>query len=86
MGYFIFLDSSPCLTPALWLSSCRLKLVPRVVNVEEWVVRGPLSMSEAKLLNSYNEKPILTRPQVGCPAGPCKCAYRLLQGGWVVVA
>ncbi|KAF5835181.1 hypothetical protein DUNSADRAFT_7770 [Dunaliella salina] len=45
------------------LTRDRLKLVPRVVNVEEWVQKGPLSMSEHTLLAKYNDKPILTRPQ-----------------------
>lgn len=43
---------------------CRLKLVPRVINIDEWVQKGPLSQAEHRLLTSYNEKPILTRPQV----------------------
>ena len=41
----------------------RLKLLPRVVNVEEWGVKGPLSGAELRLLRNYNGKPILTRPQ-----------------------
>ncbi|KAL6757332.1 hypothetical protein V8C86DRAFT_2626768 [Haematococcus lacustris] len=41
----------------------RLKLIPRVVNIEEWVRKGPLSPPEHKLLVTYNEKPILSRPQ-----------------------
>jgi len=45
------------------LTRDRLKLVPRVVNVEEWVQKGPLSQAEHKLLATYNDKPILTRPQ-----------------------
>jgi hypothetical protein len=43
----------------------RLKLIARVANVEEWAARAPLSATEEKLLSSYNEKPLLTRPQVG---------------------
>ncbi|KXZ49242.1 hypothetical protein GPECTOR_22g834 [Gonium pectorale] len=41
----------------------RFKLIPRVVNVEEWAQKGPLSPAEHKLLSTYNEKPVLTRPQ-----------------------
>jgi hypothetical protein len=41
----------------------RLKLLGRVVNVEEWVAAGPLSGAEARLLRNYNGKPLLTRPQ-----------------------
>ena len=41
----------------------RFKIMPRVVNVEEWAVKAPLSMSEHKLLVNYNGKPIMTRPQ-----------------------
>lgn len=41
----------------------RLKLIPRVTNVEELAVKGPLTGAEHKLLFNYNEKPILTRPQ-----------------------
>lgn len=48
---------------------CRLKLIPRIVNVDEWVAKGPLSHGEHKLLVTYNDKPILTRPQVCWKAG-----------------
>jgi len=41
----------------------RLKIIPRIVNVEEWVEKGPLSSAEHKLLTAYNDKPILARPQ-----------------------
>ncbi|GIM03136.1 hypothetical protein Vretimale_7924 [Volvox reticuliferus] len=41
----------------------RFKLIPRVVNVDEWALKGPLSPAEHKLLATYNDKPILTRPQ-----------------------
>lgn len=41
----------------------RLKLMPRVVNVEEWAVSAPLSGTEQALLRRYNDKPLLTRPQ-----------------------
>jgi len=49
----------------------RLKLVPRVANIEEWVEKGPLSQAEHKLLATYNEKPILTRPQVRARMRAC---------------
>jgi hypothetical protein len=42
----------------------RLKLIARVANVEEWASKAPLSTPEYRLLVSYNEKPLLTRPQV----------------------
>ncbi|KAI8464727.1 MAG: hypothetical protein J3K34DRAFT_104695 [Monoraphidium minutum] len=42
----------------------RLKLIARVSNPEEWAARAPLSGAELKLLTTYNEKPLLTRPQV----------------------
>lgn len=41
----------------------RFKLLPRIVNPEEWAKEGPLSGPEVRLLNSYNGKPLLTRPQ-----------------------
>eukprot|EP00798_Chlamydomonas_sp_ICE-L_P006423 gene6423-3049_t len=41
----------------------RLKILPRVVNVEEWKTKAPLTSSEYRLLTNYNEKPLLTRPQ-----------------------
>ena len=41
----------------------RLKLIPRVVNVEQWAVDAPLSAAEYRLTRSYNDKPLLTRPQ-----------------------
>lgn len=62
----------------IWLHSvalhlmCRLKLIPRVVNVEEWVRSAPLASVEHKALTTYNDKPVLTRPQV-CVFGSCKC-------------
>lgn len=48
----------------------RLKLIARIVNVDEWRVKGPLSLSEFKLLQSYNEKPVLARPQQTYYEGP----------------
>lgn len=41
----------------------RLKLIPRIVNVEEWASVSRLSGTEVRLLKNYNGKPILTRPQ-----------------------
>ena len=41
----------------------RLKLLPRIVNVDEWALKGPLSGAETRLLRNYNGKPLLTRPQ-----------------------
>ncbi len=41
----------------------RFKLLPRIVNVDEWAEKGPLSGAEVRLLRSYNGKPLLTRPQ-----------------------
>jgi hypothetical protein len=48
----------------------RLKLIPRIVNVDEWVEKGPLSSTEGRLLRNYNEKPLLTRPQHRFFPGP----------------
>lgn len=48
----------------------RLKIIPRVVNVDEFAEKGPLSKAEKKLLTTYNEKPILTRPQHKFYSGP----------------
>lgn len=41
----------------------RLKLMPRIANVDEWAVTGPLSSTEQALLRRYNDKPLMTRPQ-----------------------
>lgn len=41
----------------------RLKLLPRIVNVEEWGEKAPLSATELKLVRNYNGKPLLMRPQ-----------------------
>ena len=41
----------------------RLKLIARVANPAEWAREAPLSSAESRLLGSYNDKPLLTRPQ-----------------------
>ena len=48
----------------------RLKLIARVANPDQWAVEGPLSGAEHRLLVSYNEKPLLTRPQQHFFTGP----------------
>jgi len=48
----------------------RLKLIPRVVNLEEWTAKAPLSKTEAHLVGNYNGKPLLTRPQHSFHRGP----------------
>ncbi|GFR47535.1 hypothetical protein Agub_g9255 [Astrephomene gubernaculifera] len=48
----------------------RLKIIPRVVNVDEWAQKGPLSPAEHKLLAAYNDKPVLARPQHHFFTGP----------------
>ena len=44
----------------------RLKLIPRIVNVEEWGREAGLSGTEVRLVNNYNGKPLLMRPQFSC--------------------
>lgn len=41
----------------------RLKLLPSIVNLDEWAEKGPLSGTEVRLIRNYNGKPLLTRPQ-----------------------
>ncbi|KAK9860455.1 hypothetical protein WJX84_011386 [Apatococcus fuscideae] len=41
----------------------RLKLIPRISNVAEWATTGPLNGAEHRLLDTYNDKPVLTKPQ-----------------------
>lgn len=41
----------------------RLKLLPRIINPDEWAREGPLTGPEVRLLRNYNGKPLLTRPQ-----------------------
>ncbi|PSC69289.1 plant F14N23-31 [Micractinium conductrix] len=48
----------------------RFKLIPRIINVDEWAEKGPLSGYEHRLLVNYNEKPLLTRPQQRFYTGP----------------
>lgn len=47
-----------------------MKLIARVVNVEQWAKEGPLTSYEHSLLRNYNDKPILTRPQHAFFRGP----------------
>lgn len=35
----------------------------QVVNPQEWFDSGRISRTELRMLNSYNAKPVLTRPQ-----------------------
>mmetsp|Transcript_28201 Transcript_28201/g.83498 ORF Transcript_28201/g.83498 Transcript_28201/m.83498 type:complete len:419 (-) Transcript_28201:573-1829(-) len=48
----------------------RFKIIPRIVNVEEWGKKAPLSTAEYRLLRNYNEKPVLSRPQHTFFSGP----------------
>lgn len=48
----------------------RLKLIPRVVNAEEWAKAGPLNMAELKLLKTYNGTPVLQHPLTAFFEGP----------------
>ncbi|XP_075265007.1 uncharacterized protein LOC142357234 [Convolutriloba macropyga] len=41
----------------------RLKLIPRLVNLEQLQAQGVFSGTEYRLVNSYRDKPLLTRPQ-----------------------
>ena len=41
----------------------RLKLIPRIMNVEEWGREAGLSGTEMRLVTNYNGKPLLMRPQ-----------------------
>ena len=56
----------------------RLKLIPRVSNVDEWARVGPLSATEHRLLSTYNDKPVLTRPQQRFYRGPGYLEVRML--------
>eukprot|EP00955_Chlamydomonas_euryale_P053836 355625-Chlamydomonas_euryale.AAC.1 len=48
----------------------RLKIIPRVVNVDEWAQKAPLSFPESLALRNYNEKPVMSEPQHRFYAGP----------------
>lgn len=48
----------------------RLKLLPRIVNVDEWGEKAPLSGPELRLIRNYNGKPLLMRPQLRFYLGP----------------
>lgn len=41
----------------------RLKLIPHVANPDDWARAAPLSRYEARMLASYADKPLLSRPQ-----------------------
>ena len=41
----------------------RLKLIPRIMNVDEWGREAGLSGTEVRLVHNYNGKPLLMRPQ-----------------------
>lgn len=53
------IDSLHCSQP----TRDRLKLLPRIVNVDEWGKNAPLSGPEIRLIRNYNGKPLLMRPQ-----------------------
>eukprot|EP00892_Ulva_mutabilis_P000241 jgi/Ulvmu1/10217/UM060_0017.1 len=40
-----------------------IKMIAQVVNPQEWFESGKISRNELRILNSYNAKPVLTRPQ-----------------------
>jgi hypothetical protein len=48
----------------------RLKVIPRIVNVEQWAVEAPLYSAEARIVRNYNDKPLMTRPQQKFYRGP----------------
>ncbi|CAG9463111.1 unnamed protein product [Pedinophyceae sp. YPF-701] len=50
----------------------RLKLIPKLVNIDEFCASANISKTETKLIKSYNGKPILTRPQHAFHFDPSK--------------
>ncbi|BDA44255.1 probable protein ENHANCED DISEASE RESISTANCE 2 at C-terminar half [Coccomyxa sp. Obi] len=64
----------------------RLKLIPRVANVEQWAKDAPLSTPEYKLLVNYNDKPVLTRPQQRFYFGPNYMEVTLDIHAWAYLA
>lgn len=64
----------------------RLKLIPRVANVEQWAKDAPLSTAEFKLLRNYNDKPVLTRPQHRFYFGPNYMEIDLDIHAWAYLA
>lgn len=64
----------------------RLKLIPRISNVEEWYRVGPLSSTEHRLLVNYNDKPVLTRPQQRFYRGPNYLEVDLDVHAWNYIA
>ena len=64
----------------------RLKLIPRVANVEQWAKDAPLSTAENKLLRNYNDKPVLTRPQHRFYFGPNYMEIDLDIHAWAYLA
>mmetsp|Transcript_23650 Transcript_23650/g.59462 ORF Transcript_23650/g.59462 Transcript_23650/m.59462 type:complete len:507 (+) Transcript_23650:171-1691(+) len=41
----------------------RLKLIPRIINLDQLTETGVLSGTESRLVNSYRDKPLMTKPQ-----------------------
>ncbi|KAK9862586.1 hypothetical protein WJX84_000829 [Apatococcus fuscideae] len=63
-----------------------LKLIPRISNADEWAKTGPLNGAEYRLINNYNDKPVLTRPQHSFYTGPDYFEMDLNIHGYAYVA